>query len=509
MLLYGGDTLTFGDIHRASVSLARWLLDQGLQQGDRVLIVLENSPELVISWLGVATAGGVSVPTNPGYTAREIETLVETASPSLAICSVELRHRLPADLPCVCVGDGRTDGRVHASFAEAVSASGRRGLPTVDAEDPASFVFTSGTSGAPKAVVHTHQSYVLTGQAFPSWLGLSDRDVLYTCLPLFHINAQAYSLMTSVCGGTTLALGRRFRARTFWREIRATGATQFNAIGAMLMILLHRQEAPAPGPRVCYSAPAFDPELHRSIEDRFSLKLLSGYALSECPFGTITPLTGDPGLGSIGRPRFDPEMRFVNRLRLIGKDRGEVPAGAPGEIALSNPVIMKEYWADPIATDAALRDGWLYTGDVGRRDGSFLYFVGRETEMLRRRGENVSPVEVEACLQGHPHVAECAVFGVPSKLSEQEIAVAVVPAVKRFDAFELFAWTSERLAPYKIPRFLALVRELPKGPTEKVVREQLAQAWIDGELRTIDREAARRAHPSRSGHETVKRTRRR
>jgi acyl-CoA synthetase (AMP-forming)/AMP-acid ligase II len=183
-------------------------------------------------------------------------------------------------------------------------------------------------------------------------------------------------------------------------------------------------------------------------------------------------------------------MGFANTIRVV--DNGvDVPPGEVGEIVISNGALMKGYWQDEAATRERLRNGWLYTNDLGRIERGFLFYVGRKTEMIRRRGENISPIEVELCLQGHPNVRECAVFGVPSELSDQEVAVAIVPAKKGFDVPSFVEWCSKRLAPYKVPRFISIVSSLPKGPTEKVVREDLVAAWAVGDLPSIDRQKFR------------------
>src|SRR5207237_766616 len=283
--------------------------------------------------------------------------------------------------------------------------------------DPAVLIQTSGTTGSPKLVVQTHRAYVMTGEGFPFWLGLRSEDHLLTCLPLFHLNAQAYSTLGSLSTGAPLTLLERFSVSSFWPRVRAAGATQFNAIGAMLEMLMAAPPSDDDAQnrvRLVFSGPAPERTRHLEFERRFGLRLTSGYALSESPYGMIWPREGPPPYQSIGGLRQHPKLGAVNEARVVDENGVPVDAGAVGELLLRNPAVMQGYYRLPDETRTVLRSGWLHTGALVRQDeAGTYYFVGRKKEVIRRRSENLSPREVELVLTDHPAVVECAVVGVP------------------------------------------------------------------------------------------------
>jgi crotonobetaine/carnitine-CoA ligase len=346
--------------------------------------------------------------------------------------------------------------------------------------DLAVLIPTSGTTGRSKLVMQTHRAYAMAGEGFPFWMELTPADRMMTSLPLFHINAPAYSVMGSLACGAGLILLPRFSASTFLDSARRHGATEFNAIGAMLEILM-RQE-PRPGDadtplRLCYTGPAPARERQEEIERRFGLRIVVGYAMSESPYGLIWA-HGTRPYGTLGAVRQHPTLGVVNEARVTGPDGGVLPPGETGELLLRNPVITPGYWGMPGETAEAITDdGWLHTGDLvtPNADGTYT-FVARKKEVLRRRGENLSPAEVEEALASHPSVLEAAVVGVPSELSEEEVKAFVVPAPDaQLDFAALRAHAAALLASYKVPRFWQAIDELPHTPTTRVAKHLLPQ----------------------------------
>jgi crotonobetaine/carnitine-CoA ligase len=278
------------------------------------------------------------------------------------------------------------------------------------------------------------------------------------------------------CGGG-LVLLPRFSASGFLDAARRHGATEFNAIGAMLEILMRQPERPddADTPlRLCYTGPAPTQERQEQIERRFGIRIVCGYAMSETPYGLIWP-RGTRPFGTLGTPRQHPRLGTVNEARVVDDDGRDLGPGATGELLLRNPAVTPGYWEMPEETAQVLVDGWLHTGDLVTRDKDGIYtFVARKKEVLRRRGENLSPLEVEDAIIAHPAVADCAVVGVPSDLSEEEIKAFVVLADGQdVDFAALRAWTAERLAAFKIPRFWQIMDELPRTPTSRVAKHRL------------------------------------
>src|SRR5256714_9227344 len=285
-----------------------------------------------------------------------------------------------------------------------------------------------------------HAAYTETGRSFANWVGLSPHPALpqrgresserlWACLPLFHINAQAYSLMSALARGFSLAVSAKFHASSFWREALDLKVTSVNVVGAMLEFLAAQPTDSwvESSLNTIYAAPAPSPEMRRDLEARFQVRIVGGYGMSENPFGCIETATSREKSGTIGRPRQPASGAFKNELRILKPDTSDVSDGEVGELCFRDPVMTPGYWNAPDITRSALRDGWLHTGDAGYRyaDGD-VFLTGRYKEMIRRRGENIAPAEVEDALRAHPAVDLVAVFGAAAGLQEEQVIAVVV-----------------------------------------------------------------------------------
>ncbi|HKN88687.1 MAG TPA: AMP-binding protein, partial [Acidimicrobiia bacterium] len=407
-LRFGDRSFSFEEAAAHGNGAARALKELGVGPGDVVASILPNAPEALFVWFGAMQLGALYLPLNPRLTAPEIVGTLRHAEPSLVVGE---RPDTP-ELVAALSGLPAPPRSVGARDVAAAPSSQPLYLP-VAPNDPAVLIQTSGTTGSPKLVVQTHRAYVMTGEGFPFWLGLRSEDHLLTCLPLFHLNAQAYSTLGSLSTGAPLTLLERFSVSSFWPRVRAAGATQFNAIGAMLEMLMAAPPSDDDAQnrvRLVFSGPAPERTRHLEFERRFGLRLTSGYALSESPYGMIWPREGPPPYQSIGGLRQHPKLGAVNEARVVDENGVPVDAGAVGELLLRNPAVMQGYYRLPDETRTVLRSGWLHTGDLVRQDeAGTYYFVGRKKEVIRRRGENLSPREVELVLTDHPAVVECAV----------------------------------------------------------------------------------------------------
>jgi crotonobetaine/carnitine-CoA ligase len=311
----------------------------------------------------------------------------------------------------------------------------------------------------------------------PTWLGLFGPQRLWCVLPFFHINAEAYSLMTALANGYPMHVGAKFRASTFWRDAADLSVTAVNLIGAMLAILAKQPEDLfVPGTlRTIYAAPALEPPANRAFETRFGVKIVTGFGMSETTFGTIESPTSRAKAGSIGRARQHPAGLVPNELRIVAADGTEVPDGEVGELQFRNPAMTPGYWNAPEISARTLADGWLHTGDAGYVDpDGDVILVGRYKEMIRRRGENIAPREVEDVLTLHPAVREAAVIGVPSELSEEDVVACVIlEPGQTADEESLRAWSAQRLAPYKVPLRVVFRDAFPLTPTMRVAKDRL------------------------------------
>jgi carnitine-CoA ligase len=490
------------------------------------VLTARTTPPYLLCWLALAALGAVSVPVNPRSAPAELAGIVRQVTPRVLISDPDLAGLVDPvrELPEIGVLDigellgsaGSTErprGGLPDAHAPGSTERPRGGLPdarapgsterprgglsdarapgntelpdVVGPDDLAVLIPTSGTTGRSKLVMQTHRAYAMAGEGFPFWMELSSADRLMTSLPLFHINAPAYSVMGSLACGAGLVLLPRFSASAFLDAARRHGATEFNAIGAMLEILMRQPPRPddADTPlRLCYTGPAPERERQLEIERRLGLRIVVGYAMSESPYGLIWR-RGTRPYGTLGAVRQHPVLGTVNEARVVSQHHRVLGPGETGEIELRNPVLTPGYWGMPEETAALFDEGWLRTGDLVtvNSDGTYT-FAGRQKEVLRRRGENLSPLEVEEVLATHPGVLECAVVGVASELSEDEVKAFIVPADGAAVSFdELRSFAAERLAAFKVPRFWQLIGELPRTPTARVAKHRLPAGHQPGE----------------------------
>jgi crotonobetaine/carnitine-CoA ligase len=459
---------SFRDLARSTRSAAETLRRRGLRPGDRVLMAAPNSPALVHAWLGTMLAGGVPAAVNPELTNAEIDFVRDDLQPTVTLL----------------------DEAVDALDATSIESE----MPAFAAQplEIAAIVYTSGTTSRPKGVMVRHAAYTETGASFPGWIGLNPHPGapprageggvrLWACLPLFHINAQAYSLMSALAHGFGVALTPKFHASTFWRDAQVLGVTSVNVVGAMLDFLAAQPESTwvESSLRTIYAAPGPPPAQRDRLEARFRVRILTGYGMSENPFGCAESATSRTKPNSVGRPRQPASGAFENELRIVRPEGGDAKTGEAGELRFRNPVMTPGYWNAPEATAATLKDGWLHTGDAGFRDqDGDVFLTGRYKEMMRRRGENIAPAEVEEALLAHRTVRAAAVFGVPAGLQEDEVvAVVVLQDGALPNEAALKAWVATRLAAYKVPSRIHFRASLPTTATHRVAKDSLRKEY--------------------------------
>ncbi|HEX7163660.1 MAG TPA: AMP-binding protein [Trebonia sp.] len=444
----------------------------GLKPGDPVLVVLPNSLEFLAAWFGAILAGLVPVAMNPRAADQEATAVLTELDARVIVAGGDTE----------LTTSGLPDGVRVLDVASLLTGDPAAELHVdQDVRTPVTYLQSSGSTGRPKFIAHSHLAQVLAAEAFPYWLGLTDRDTMLTALPLAHGNAQIYSVLGSFGLGAQLILLPRFSASTFWADVNEYRATEFNAIGAMIEILMRQEPSDLERShrvRLCYTAPAYPQDEHLRIEDRFNLHLVLGYAQSEggCA-GMTMPLSGWAKYGSMGRPRQHPRHGDINSARIIDATGQRLPAGEVGELELWTATPTPGYLNMPAETEALFHDGWLRTGDLAYADeDGFYFFAGRIKEIIRHRGENLSPAEVELAIDAHPEVSATAVIGVPSEMTEEDIkAFVVLRPGADLDAAGLRTWCEQRLPPYKRPRFYEFVEELPLTHTNKIAKHQLAK----------------------------------
>src|SRR3954454_2143943 len=467
------ETLTFGEVASQVAALAARLGEAGVGHGELVVVTARTTPSYFVCWLALASLGAISVPTDPGATLDELTGLVHQVRPRAVVTDAALRPLVDEARGDVAATDVLDLDTLLADAKGSRSGAVAEGRVTPD--DLAVLIPTSGTTGRSKLVMQTHRAYAMAGVGFPWWMGLTPDDRLMTSLPLFHINAPAYSVLGSLATGAGLVLLPRFSASGFLDAARRHGATEFNAIGAMLEILMRQPARPDDAEtdlRLCYTGPSPAREWQEAFEERFGLRVVCGYGLSESIYGLIWA-HGTRPFGTLGSPRQHPTLGVVNQARGVDDEGRDVGVGGTGELLLRNPAVTPGYWEMPEETARVLVDGWLHTGDLVTVDGDDLYtFVARKKEVIRRRGENLSPAEVEEAIAAHPAVLEAAVVGVPSELTEEEVKAFVVLR-EPVDLEQLREFAAARLTSFKVPRFWQVLDDLPRTPTARVAKHQL------------------------------------
>jgi len=475
---------SYAEFQVAVEEIARGFLRVGVKKGDRVAFILPNCAEFLFSVFAAAEIGAVFVPLNTAYTPEEAEYVLHHSEASCILVSQEfvplvdaVSGHLPGLKQVIVTGAGEP-GRYLAWDAFLAGARRETVGFEVGPEDLASITYTSGTTDRPKGVMLSQYAYAFAPRMRAAGLGWNEKDRVLCLLPLFHVNALCHMCLGMLSVGGSVVLTERFSASRFWDEVRQYGVTTSSLMRTIPQILLSLPERPDDGDNPLRLVVALlSPEMHVCFEQRFHLTAVASYSLTEDILSVIGPQRrGEQKLGSCGLP-LAPE---VHRLRIVDECGNTLPPGRPGEIVKQSPAVMKGYYKNPEATARALREGWLYTGDLGYLDeDGFLYFVDRVKDMVRRGDENIASEEVERVLNSHPQVAESAVVAVPDQIRGEEVKAYVVlkrpAAPDNTPPEDIWAFCGEHLAAFKVPRFLEYRPELPKTPSSKVQKNILRE----------------------------------
>jgi len=513
-----GETLTFGELAARGDALAGALDSVGVAPGDRVGLYLHNGIEYVVAIAACARLGAVQTPINWHYRPREAAHAFDTAAVSTVVVEwdgefFDVLDETLAESPVTDVvvldgaeanadENGSTDAPAFRAFdgADTHRRSALSGEPPAvdrDGDDPVAVLYTSGTTGLPKPAVLSNEAFLLAATSFRA-VPFADDDVNYNPFPLFHANAQCYSLLGSVLAGTEYVLADRFSASAFLDHVRRHGVTSFNVLGGVpKMLLAAYEDEPIPDTGLDLAVGPISTEAWEPFAERFDLEVVQLYSQTEHPVLVLNhPDREQVRHGAIGKPTF-PDLG--HEARVLDDDGEPVPAGETGELVRSAVGAMDGYRELPEKTAETLRDGWLHSGDVVRRDeDGYLYYVDRKKFMIRRSGQNISAREVEDVIDELPGVAASAVIPVPDTVRGE----AVKALVKRVDGGDVterdvVAHVASTLAAYKVPRYVAFVESFPRTPSERIQRVDLAErhedrehAWDREEVYPAWREAA-------------------
>lgn len=466
--------LNYAVLDQASARIAALLKAKGLEDGDRVGLMLPNVPYFPGVYYATLRAGGVVVPMNVLLKGREVSYYLRDSGARIVLAwhgfaEAAEEGAAEAGAEVILVEPGKFEGLVVQHEPDEQVAERAAG-------DTAVLLYTSGTTGQPKGAELTHANLRTNAEMVAGTLAhLTPDDVVLGALPLFHSFGQTCAMNAAAVGGAMLTLIPRFDPDKALEIVARDGVTVFEGVPTMYNAMLHCGAADAATTdtlRLCISGGASLPlELMRGFEQKFDCMILEGYGLSETsPVASFNHPDRERKAGSIGTPIEGVEMD------VWGDDSKPVEPGEVGEIVIRGHNVMKGYWQRPEATAEAITDdGWFRSGDMARMDeDGYFFIVDRKKDLIIRGGYNVYPREVEEVLYEHPAVQEAAVVGVPNEALGEEVGAAVVLCKgESIDANELKSYVKGQLAAYKYPRRVWFVDELPKGPTGKILKREI------------------------------------
>ena len=475
-------TWSWGEFAQVVDATARVLAARGIRKRDRMAVMARNCDGHVLLLFALSRLGAIMVPVNPEFGVEEAKYVLHHAEVSAVAATadtLDIAKKAAAGLntPAWFVTlDVAGDG--VPLLDDLIKAAPQLALPDdITGDMTCLIVYTSGTTGFPKGAMHGQRSFVTGGEAFVQRVYLQDEDRVMIVLPLFHINAMFYSLAGTLAAGASMVIIPKFSASTFWQTAVDTGATQVNIIEAIGSILRNRPRS------------EFRPE-HRiarvygvraSMDETFKTDFkiphrIGGYGMTEIPGVTCNPFEGVHKLGSMGPVGRHPDpAKPWAQCRVVDDEGRDVPVGEPGELWVKTPIIMQGYFRDPEQTAGTFDGDWFKTGDLVKCDADgYYYFISRKRDIIRRRGENIAAAELDRVVGEHPAVAEAGTIAVPSELGEDDIFVVVATKPgAQVTAEEIAEWCRARLAPQKVPRYVAFIDELPHTPTHKIAKAVL------------------------------------
>jgi crotonobetaine/carnitine-CoA ligase len=479
-----GDRLTYAGLLALAERRAAGLAAMGVTKGDRVLLIMNNSIDMIACWFAVNLLGAVEVPTNTANRGASLVHIANNSGAQVAIVDAqyastlsEVAGELDTVAQVVVRGEATVSPWLATSLVDLDHSRGPAPEVTVSYQDPASIIYTSGTTGPAKGVVVPHGHMYTFAVHVVEQLRIADDDVYYVCLPMFHANAQFMQVYASLIAGASVVLADAFSASGWLDDLRASGATVTSLLGVMAQYVFNRPETTRDGEHgvrrmITIPIPAVIAE---DFEHRFNTKCVEAYGMTETCLPIYRPLDEPLRPGSCGKALEDWfEVAIVDPVT-----DEPLPDGEVGEIVVRPRfpfTTFLHYHAMPERTVEAWRNLWFHTGDAGRRDtDGYFYFLDRLNDRIRRKGENVTAYDIEVALTELPEVDDCAVIARPAAEGEDDIkAFLVIPdGTTPPDPVDVLAHCVKRLPYFAVPRYLEFIGDLPKTPTGKVLKRTL------------------------------------
>jgi crotonobetaine/carnitine-CoA ligase len=495
-----GTKYSYAEIDRLSTRFAHSLAALGVRQGDRVVSILDTSIDVFLTWFAANKLGAIWVPINTAYQGEFLRHQIADSGASLVVCDAHYVERvltIADELPDVALVLARGQGPFPHCPIPIEPLDRHRGaseipLPViVKPADLAMLIYTSGTTGLSKGCMISHNCLGMWGRQQNRAVPLTDEDVSWTCLPLFHA-AALITVLGVLVAGRRCAIWPRFSVSTFWSDIEQSGATKAQLMASIFSLVANAPDTEAM--HRCYGklemiyGQPITPEIRDVWKQRFGVRVVSSWSYGQTEGARLTMVGPEETAPDSCAGRVADEFE----LMIVDADDQPVPEGQVGEI-LFRPreanIMFEGYWGRPEETLKTWRNLWMHTGDLGRLENGYLYFADRAKDYLRSRGENISSFELERCFIAHPDIVEVATHAVGQQDAEDEIKVTMVlreDATLTYEA--LCQWAIERLPHFAVPRYFEFRAELLKNPTGKILKYRLREQGITAN--TWDRVAA-------------------
>ena len=493
---YLGEALSYLELHERSSRVANALLAAGAGHQSRVAIVDFNSPKYFEVFFGCCKADCAMVGVNARLAAPEVSYVLNDSGATVLFVGREhyaLVEKIEAELGNMRLIVALDGGHPRWSAYEECRDSHRAADPAIaiDSNHDVIQLYTSGTTGHPKGVCHTHRTWRLMSEAARAagWGQFGPDSVTFVCLPLFHVAGSNLCTLT-LNGGGTIVLTRKMDVEEILQFIPQYGVTDTLFVPSMILSIVSHPRAAHTDfssiRRISYGAAPIAEDLLRDARALFGCGFVHLYGLTE-NLGTGTFLPPEMHLPELGKLRSCGKAYPGLALKIVDAHERELPPGEVGEIIVRCDWIMRGYWGNESATAAAVRNGWLHTGDAGYRDADgYLYIHDRVKDMIVTGGENVYPAEVENALFGHPAIADVAVVGVPDdKWGEAVKAIVVLKAGSSLNMADILDFARQRIAGYKLPKSIDVIDTLPRNASGKVLRRELREQFWQGRDRKV------------------------
>ena len=485
-VLFYDQVITYAQTNQRANQVAHYLKEKGVQKGDVISVMVLNSPETYYTMFGIQKLGAVAGAVNYMLKGPEIAYLLDDCQPKVAFVGSEFMqdfaagYALAQHKPVVVevVTGAEHDSHINeCTLADILSQyPDTETLVKQSPDDPFLLLYSSGTTGKPKGILLSNKAELSICRDMNRIQLFQGKDVMLIILPMFHTNPLCVWTYPLTYGGNTICIRKAFSPLDFWPAVMQYGVTVIFGVPAMFNYIYNAADPKIIDPaklkvRFAFSGAAPLPvELIHGFKDKFNINIVEGYGLTEVTgVSTVNPPAGKKIPGSVGLPLPEQEIALMDDNNQI------MPPGEPGEICVRSDANMLAYLNQPDATADTIKDGWLHTGDVGRRDEyGYLYIVDRKKDMINRGGENIYPREIEIAIEANLKVSEVAVIGVPDPALGERVKAFIIPRPNQsLSVDEIKEFLQDKIARYKIPEFIEITNDIPRNATGKILKKEI------------------------------------